>query len=185
MNSLYSSASYLREHEDLIDRCDLSWLAGQTVLISGATGMVGSYLIDLLLRWHETRHTNIHVIGLGRNTAKAATRFCRYIDDPALEFVTADINDPLPAFPKRIDYVIHATSNTHPLQYATDSIGTILSNTIGTRNMLDQARDHQVKRYPLWRSMVKIATTVRHSPSRIAGTSIAIRCAPDTRKGNG
>lgn len=147
MNSLYSSVSYLRELDDLADRCDLSWLSGQTILISGATGMVGSYLIDLLLRWHETRHTDVHVIGLGRSTAKAAARFCRYVDDSAFEFVAADINNPLPALPERIDYVIHAASNTHPLQYATDPVGTILSNTIGTRNMLDQARDHRVKRF--------------------------------------
>ena len=155
MDSLYTCDVYMRELDRMIENCDLSWLSNQTVLVSGATGMVGSYLIDLLLRWHETRHTDIHVIGLGRNTAKAAARFCRYVDDPALEFVAADINNPLPALPERIDYVIHAASNTHPLQYATDPVGTILSNTIGTRNMLDQARDHHVKRF-LFLSSVEI-----------------------------
>ena len=39
----------------------------------------------------------------------------------------------------KCDYIIHGASNTHPLQYAQDPIGTIRANVSGTENMLELA----------------------------------------------
>ncbi|MBQ7446365.1 MAG: NAD-dependent epimerase/dehydratase family protein, partial [Eubacterium sp.] len=59
-----------------------------------------------------------------------------------------DVNDPFdPMENEKIDYVIHLASNTHPLQYAADPIGTIMTNTMGLRNMLELAVSHHAKRF--------------------------------------
>lgn len=46
-----------------------------------------------------------------------------------------------------VDYILHLASNTHPLQYSTDPIGTITTNIIGVQNLLDFAVDHHTTRF--------------------------------------
>ena len=49
--------------------------------------------------------------------------------------------------PAKIDYVIHAASNTHPVAYASDPIGTITANVFGTQYLLDYAKEADCKRF--------------------------------------
>ena len=46
-----------------------------------------------------------------------------------------------------VDYVIHLASNTHPLQYSLDPIGTITTNVFGTYNTLEFAKKQHAVRY--------------------------------------
>ena len=46
-----------------------------------------------------------------------------------------------------VDYILHLASNTHPLQYSTDPIGTITTNIIGVQNLLDFAVEHHAARF--------------------------------------
>ena len=118
-----------------------SELSDKTVMISGATGMIGTFLVDLLMHWH-----NIHVIALGRNRDKAIARFNTYWDTPNFSFIECDVTSPIPSTLK-VDYVIHAASPTHPVAYATEPIGTITSNVLGTKNLLDYGINHGMKRF--------------------------------------
>lgn len=65
-----------------------------------------------------------------------------------LKFIYCDINNSvadleLPA----ADYIIHAASNTHPVAYAGDPVGTIAANVIGTDNLLKWASAVKCKRF--------------------------------------
>lgn len=62
------------------------------------------------------------------------------------EFISHDINKPLDLDIDTVDYVLHMASNTHPLAYSSDPIGTVTTNIIGTKNMLDFAVKHGAKR---------------------------------------
>ena len=123
--------------EDLrrILKADLPWeeLDGRTLLISGATGMIGSCLTDALMTRGGSR-----VIALGCCRDKASERFARWWDNERFHFLQHDITAPL-FLSEPVDYVIHLASATHPLAYATDPIGTIEANVAGTRNLLESA----------------------------------------------
>ena len=65
-----------------------------------------------------------------------------------MAFIPYDINSPLIRNDLGVvDYVIHLASNTHPLQYSTDPIGTITTNIIGLQNMLEFAVTHNACRF--------------------------------------
>lgn len=121
---------------------DLSPLRDKTIMISGSTGMIASYLIDCLM----AKKVNCKIIALGRNEEKARNRFGEYFDSPNFRFFRADINSPL-ELREKVDYIIHAASNTHPMAYATDPIGTISANVVGLQNLLNYASDHGCKRF--------------------------------------
>lgn len=129
---------------------DLPWehLQDASILISGATGLIGSFLIDVIMKRNVAYGMNCKVYALGRNEDKAEARFSGFLDGEWLQFVKYDINEPLQddAF-TTVDYALHLASNTHPVAYATDPIGTITTNIIGVKNMLDFCAKHQVKRF--------------------------------------
>ena len=127
----------------------LPWheLQDKTILISGATGLIGSFLTDVILARNHFASLNCTVYALGRNEKKLRNRFSKYINDKTLLFIPYDVKFPLRFDSQdKVDYVLHLASNTHPLLYATDPIGTILTNFIGVKNMLDFAVEHQATR---------------------------------------
>lgn len=124
----------------------LSPLNGKSVLMSGATGMVGKCLIDMLMEYNIRNNGHIHVTALSRNEERAKERFTDYWNREDFRYMSCDVNQPIPEC-GTADYLIHAASNTHPLQYSQDAIGTIASNVIGTANLLNYAVTHGTKRF--------------------------------------
>lgn len=147
--NLYDNNLYM-EDINYVGSLNLPWgkLKNKSLLLSGATGMIGSFLVDVILEKNIIDGLNCTVYGLGRSEEKAKARFSKYADDPRFVFIPYDVKLPF----KRndlgtVDYVLHLASNTHPMQYSTDPIGTITTNIIGLQNMLDFAVEHHATRF--------------------------------------
>jgi UDP-glucuronate decarboxylase len=148
--SLLNNNLYLEDIEGVASfPFDWSKLKNTTILISGASGMIGSFLIDLIMYRNKIFGDNCSIFALGRNKEKANVRFNEYLDNNNFSFISHDINIPLTdkIIPKKVDYIIHAASNTHPMAYALDPIGTVTTNIIGTNNLLSFATIHSTKRF--------------------------------------
>ena len=144
---VFEHKEYL-EDIDYVASLDLPWnkLKDKSILISGATGLVGSFLVDVIMKRNKDR-LNCKVYALGRSADKAASRFAYCFDDDLFQFVPYDISKPLIRNDiGTVDYVLHLASNTHPLQYSTDPIGTITTNILGVYNMLSFAEEHNATR---------------------------------------
>ncbi len=145
---LYNHRLY---QEDLryVGSLPLPWekLAGRSLWISGATGLVGSFLTDVLMQKNAVDSLGCTVCALGRSEQRATVRFSPWWETGHLRFIPYDINSPL-EIPdaERADYVLHLASNTHPMQYSLDPIGTITTNIIGLQNMLEFAVTHHALR---------------------------------------
>lgn len=129
---------------------DLPWdkLQNKSIMISGATGTIGSFLIDVLIYKNKVDHLNCTIYALGRNAQKMKDRFGEDFFDSHFIFIEYDVNYPLTGNGiGDVDYILHLASNTHPLQYATDPIGTITINIIGLNNLLEFAVQHNSTRF--------------------------------------
>lgn len=122
-------------------------LQDKSFLITGASGLIGSFLIDVLMYNNLNRKLNCRIYAVGRNIEKAKMKFGSYWDMDSFKFISHDINQPLDIDGVDvIDYVLHMASNTHPVAYSTDPIGTVTANIIGTNNLLDFAvKKHAVR----------------------------------------
>jgi UDP-glucuronate decarboxylase len=117
-----------------------------TILISGVSGMIGTVLTDILLRANEIGDSSYCVRGIGRNMSHMQEMLGRYAGRNDFEFWQCDINNAITDVGE-IDYILHCASNTHPVDYSGDPIGTIASNVMGTSNLLQYAVQHQCKRF--------------------------------------
>ena len=139
-----------KEDVERIANLSLPWekIKGSSILVSGATGLLGAFLIDVLIWRNINKDQNCNIYALGRNLVKAKKRFDYCKTASFFHFISHDINQPLDnKIDCHIDYVLHLASNTHPVAYATDPIGTITTNIIGLKNMLDFSVTHQTKRF--------------------------------------
>lgn len=130
---------------------DLPWeqLSGKTLLFTGATGMIASVMIDILMYRNQNvsqQGQEVRIIAISRNCSRARERFALYWDNPLFTYLSHDITAPLPEL-GAVHYILHAASNTHPRVYATDPIGTITANVQGTYQLLEYAVSHQCERF--------------------------------------
>lgn len=134
----FNSDIYIEDlHSAFHSVVNVNALMGKTVLVTGATGMIGSFVVDVLMYGNKASNLCCRVLAMGRNEEKAKKRFANHWQNDMFGFIMHDINEPLPSHIPAADYVIHAASTTHPVAYATEPIETITTNVWGTRHLLD------------------------------------------------
>lgn len=146
---LYDNEEYVYDIQFVVG-LEVPWekLRNKSIMLSGATGLIGSFLVDVILEKNTASDLNCTVYALGRNKEKAKNRFSKWSNDPHLIFIQYDVKKPLIMDNiGTMDYIIHLASNTHPMLYATDPIGTITTNLIGLQNLLDYAAEHHTTRF--------------------------------------
>ena len=118
----------------------LPWeaLDGTTVAITGATGLVASYLVEALLFRNENYRSRIRVVAGARRLAAAHDRFAAYEGRGDLEIVQHDAALPF-AFAGAGQYVVHAAGNAMPSLFGRDPVGTYAPNVLGTHHVMARA----------------------------------------------
>ncbi|MCR4688163.1 MAG: NAD(P)-dependent oxidoreductase [Saccharofermentans sp.] len=121
--------------KDFINEPFLAKLKGKTVLVTGATGLIGSALVKTL-----TCLGDVDVIALIRSKDKADKVF-KGTDTSNVSYVICDMNDPKLPSDLKADYIIHCASMTGSKDFVTRPSEVIDTSVRGTRKMLDLARD--------------------------------------------
>ena len=134
------SKQYLSDIRRTVVEMELSRLAGKTLCLTGATGLIGSYLIDCLM----AADIDLRIICLVRDEARARSQFSLWREDRRLVFGTADLRQKT-ELEGRVDYLIHAASPTGPYQYSVNPVATMDTNYIGTKQLLDLASEKGAK----------------------------------------
>lgn len=119
-------------------------LKNSTILITGATGLIGATVATMLSVVNSKYDLGIHLVLSGRTQAKLQKRFCGIMDDFfALEY---DIANEF-KYNKHVDYVIHCASNAHPLAYSKQPVETLVNNINGTNELLKYSVEKSIKRF--------------------------------------
>jgi len=128
-----------------ISQANLPWekLSNTNILVTGATGLIGSCLIDALMAFPGRSY---HVYALGRNVKRASERFNPYYKDSHFHFIQHDVTVPLQG-DTQFDYIIHAASNASPHYFRTAPVEIIKSNTIGVSNLMEYGISHGMRRF--------------------------------------
>lgn len=134
-----------KEDLEAIIREDISWekLKGKSVLITGASGMIGIYMLQILTMLNDKYDYHIRAAAMLRNSAKLPKEVRERED---VEIIVHDVTDTI-EIPQDIHYVIHAASPASPLIMQNQPVETVAANTLGTFNTLRLAKEKSAEGY--------------------------------------
>jgi nucleoside-diphosphate-sugar epimerase len=123
---------------------DLPWdrLRGKNILIAGATGLIGSAIVDILM---ANEYMDYTVYALGRNKDRAQRLFSNYLKTQYFHFIQHDITEPLPTLIP-FHYIIQAASDANPTAYSINPVDVIKANIEGTNNLLSYGLSHDMEK---------------------------------------
>lgn len=123
---------------------DAGALRDAHILITGATGLVGSMLTRALCCINRHAGCGLRVFAQVRSPEKARATFGDLLDRGEITLVQGDVTRPI-ELEERVDYLFHTASVTASKTFVTQPVETLVTAIEGTRNMLELARRKQVK----------------------------------------
>ena len=124
----------------------ISWdkLNNKSVLVTGATGLIGSLLVKALLYSADNNGADITIGAFIRNKDKADKVLGNLKKDhPNLVYEIGDLSDGL-NLSRRYDYIIHAASATGSKDFIEKPVETILTTVESTKNFLKYAKENTI-----------------------------------------
>ncbi len=125
---------------------DWATLDGKTILITGAYGMLATYITYFLMFLNLEKAIAVKVICQGRNIDKAKKKFRDRVsgiwEHPNFCFMDFDIRMKINNLP-HIDYIIHAASLASPQYYTKQPVEVIEPNVLGSYQLLSLAKEHR------------------------------------------
>ena len=117
-----------------------TFFSGRTILVTGATGLIGSMLIKSIMTANDILHTNIRVIGHVRNIEKAEAVFEGFRRDT---FTITNVNVKDIAEP--IDYIVHTASPTQSKFFISNPVETLHTSINQTVECLELSKAQNIK----------------------------------------
>ena len=125
---------------------ELKQFEDKKILITGASGLIASYLIDVISIFNKQLKKPCKIIAITKNKIKEDSRLSHLIEDKNIIFLTQDVgkNFDIPGKP---DIIIHAASRANPTAFLDDPIDTIDANINGTRTILEYAKNNKIEQF--------------------------------------
>ena len=144
---IYENSLWLQDIDTVISGLpELDTMAGKSILITGAAGLICSSVVDILFRYNDTHKTKIQVYAAGRWTEEMTARFGELTKRPDFTFVRYDASRADNIIDVSADYIIHGASNAFPDMIVKEPVETMLSNFLGMKYLLDYAKEHGTQR---------------------------------------
>lgn len=132
------SQKYLEDIEYTLKENDVCGLRNKSILVTGATGLIGSAVIDELIWLNEKADYGIRILAASRSLKAVRDRFAPYSNNGYFQAVRYDALEPF-CPEKPVDYIICAASNAHPASIGKEPVETMLANLTGVHNLLEYA----------------------------------------------
>ena len=123
---------------EYIEKIDLTPLKNKTVYITGANGLIGTYLIYMLHLANTVKDMGINIAAVSKSPPGS---HLQDIFNDRYTFYSADLNDPrCDCYEPKADYIIHGATYAQPKKFIQNYMDTIHLNTTVTERLLKKAK---------------------------------------------
>lgn len=144
---LYDQKLWLSDIDQVMEVLpELDQLAGKSVMITGAAGLICSSVVDIFFRYNDTHEEKIQILAAGRWLEEMTVRFGDQVNREDFTFVVYDASRTDNKLNIHADYIIHGASNAFPSMIVKEPVETMLSNFLGMKYLLDYAKGQGTKR---------------------------------------
>lgn len=110
----------------------------KTILITGATGRLGIYLVEALSKADIDWNLNLRIIAVARSEQKLRKVFGETLELPNISTVVQNITEPI-NIDGRVDFIFHTAGAASPKDFTETPVDTLWGHLSGTRNILELA----------------------------------------------
>ena len=139
----------------------MSGFENKTVLITGASGLIGSNLVDRLMQSGVAK-----LIVTGRNKSKLEKTFPDYKGSTIFQVIEHDASLPYPEEIKDVDYIFHAAGPMERNIVMNYPVSVILPNVLGTINTLEFLKKQEAESGRKGRAIIFSSVTVYNNPTK-------------------
>ncbi|HHW01047.1 MAG TPA: NAD-dependent epimerase/dehydratase family protein [Clostridiaceae bacterium] len=149
---------------EYIEKIDLTPLRGKTVYITGANGLIGTYVIYMLHLANVVKNTGINIVAVSKSPPGS---HLQDIFKDRYAFYSADLIQPdCNCFDVKADYIIHGATYAQPKKFIQKYSETIHLNTTVTERLLKKAKNDNATLLFLSSSEVYGEPDENHVPTR-------------------
>lgn len=139
----------------------MSGFENKTVLITGASGLIGSNLVDRLMQSGVAK-----LIVTGRSKIKLEKTFSEYSGNKVFQVIEHDASMPYPEEVKDVDYIFHAAGPMERNIVMNYPVSVIMPNVLGTINTLEFLRKQESETGRKGRAIIFSSVTVYNNPTK-------------------
>lgn len=184
--SIIRNTVYLKDLENIICDETIPWhrLDKKSVIISGATGLIGRTITDAMLTYCRDRNSSTRITILVRDPEKARRFFGE--NNSCLNIIKWDIKE-IPAVGGPVDYIVHCASQTSSRGFVEQPVETIETSYLGTAHLLKLAKEKNVQGFVYLSTMETYGTpqTDDKIDENYVGTIDALKvrnCYPESKR---
>ena len=126
----------------------------KSVLVTGATGRLGMYIVDALNKADIDWNLNLRIIALARSREKLEKVFLKSLELPNIRTLIQDITESI-EIDGSVDYIFHTAGAASPKDFTEKPVDTLWGHVQGTRNVLELAKEKNAEQV-LYVSTVEI-----------------------------
>lgn len=132
--------------EELSQRTEVfEGLENSIFLITGSTGLIGSLLIKSLLTYSRKKNANIKIYALCRSDNKFNSVFADFLGSDLIPVFVDLLDFDKKKFDFSVDYIIHGAAITTSKDMVEHAVETLDTAYIGTKNILNLAKEKKIK----------------------------------------
>ena len=145
--SIFESKLWIEDIDKVLEIIpELYNLEEKSILITGASGLICSAVVDVLFRYNDTHDKKIHILAAGRELDNMKSRFGKMIERDDFTFVKYDASKTDNCLDADTDYIIHGAGNASPDMITKEPVETMTANFCGLKCLLDHAGHKGTKR---------------------------------------
>jgi nucleoside-diphosphate-sugar epimerase len=113
-------------------------LKGKTLLITGGTGFMGSWVAEMVHYMNQAHNMDITLYLMGRSQTRFENNLPHLINAESIKFIYTDVLGRI-VFPKEVNYIIHAAANPDSRYHATNPFESMRTVADGSASVFESA----------------------------------------------